>query len=135
MNSGITVDESCVGAFRELKEKREVNTVIYGLNDTLDTCVVECRHNLTHEELLLALPADQPRLVVYDLAFATADGTRRNRNVLIYWLPPTAVPQYEEAYDRARAALLEKLDGHQLCVRATEPADLDHQRLVSQADD
>ncbi|WP_406368505.1 hypothetical protein OG788_45855 [Streptomyces sp. NBC_00647] len=133
MNSDITVDESCVSAFWELRGKREVNTVIYRLSDSLDSCLVECQGNLTHDEFLLILPADEPRLAVYDLAFATADGTRQNRTVLISWLPGAAVPQHEAAYGYAHAALLDRLGGSLVSVRATDVADLDYSRLVSQA--
>ncbi|WP_405914622.1 hypothetical protein [Streptomyces sp. NBC_00728] len=131
--SRIAVDDRCVRALWEVKGKRDVNTVICRLSDALDTCVVERRGNLTHEELLSALPAHEPRLVVHDLAFATADGARGNRILLISWLPRGVTPQREAANGHAHAALLERLDGSPLSVRATELADLDYRRLVSQA--
>ncbi|MFF3412523.1 hypothetical protein ACFYW8_41585 [Streptomyces sp. NPDC002742] len=133
MSSRIAVDDRCIGALRELKGKREVNTVICRLSDALDTRVLERRGNLTHDELLSGLPAHEPRLVVYDLAFATVDGARRNKILLISWLPRGVAPQHEAPYGHAHAALLEGLDGSPLSVRATELADLDYRRLVCQA--
>ncbi|MGW3819832.1 cofilin family protein [Streptomyces sp. NPDC005046] len=133
MSSHMSVDDRCVSAFWELKGKREVNTVIYRLTDALDTCVVERQGNLTHDELLSALPAHEPRLVVHDLAFATADGARRNRILLISWLPREITPRHEAATGHAHAALLESLDGSPLPVRATDLAELEYGRLVSQA--
>ncbi|WP_328445984.1 hypothetical protein OG780_07665 [Streptomyces sp. NBC_00386] len=133
MSRRIAVDDRCISALWELKGKREVNTVICRLSDALDTCVVERQGNLTHDELLSALPAHEPRLVVHDLAFATADGARRNRILLISWLPRGITPQHEAANGDAHAALLERLDGSPLPVRATDLADLDYRRLVSQA--
>ncbi|MET9896545.1 hypothetical protein ABZZ47_41525 [Streptomyces sp. NPDC006465] len=133
MSIRMSVDDRCVSAFWELKGKREVNTVIYRLTDALDTCVVERQGNLTHDELLSALPAHEPRLVVHDLAFAMADGARQNRILLISWLPRGITPRHETANGRAHAALLESLGGSPLSVRATDLAELDYRRLVSQA--
>ncbi|MFE2301724.1 hypothetical protein ACFXAW_26475 [Streptomyces sp. NPDC059445] len=133
MSNHISVDDTCVSAFWELKGKREVNTVLYRLSDALDTCVVERRANLTHDELLSALPAHEPRLVLLDLAFASVDGARRNKILLISWVPRGITPQHEAAYAHGRAALLRRLDGSLLTVRATDSADLDYHRLVSEA--
>ncbi|MFE2537266.1 hypothetical protein [Streptomyces sp. NPDC059371] len=134
MSTDIAVDDSCISAFRELKSKRDINTVIYRLNDLLDSCVVEHNGNLTHDELLLALPANEPRLAIYDLPFATEEGTRQNKILLISWLPRRATPQYKAAYGHAHAALRDTLDGSQLLpVRSTKAADLAYHRLASHA--
>ncbi len=81
------MEDSCIKAFHELKSKRNVNTVIYRLSDNLETVVPDFKGNLTHDELLKALPAAETRFVVYDLVFATADGTRKEKIVLISWCP------------------------------------------------
>ncbi|WP_339134984.1 hypothetical protein WJM95_34490 [Streptomyces sp. f51] len=134
MSTDVAVDDSCIGAFWELKSKRDINTVIYRLNDLLNSCVVEHEGNLTHDELLLALPANEPRLVIYDLPFATEDGTRQNKILLISWLPPRATPQHKAAYAHAHAALRDTLDGSQLLpVRSTSTADLAYHCLASHA--
>ncbi|MEV6401049.1 hypothetical protein AB0M39_40800 [Streptomyces sp. NPDC051907] len=131
MSSEIAVDESCVSAFQELKSKRAVNTVIYRLSSTLDAVVLESQGNLTHDELLQSLPADEPRIIVYDLAFATADGARMNEVVMISWLPEASGPEHEAAYVRASAALRDALDGIQVLVQATGLSALEHRKLVS----
>ncbi|MFF1411267.1 hypothetical protein ACFVX6_16005 [Streptomyces sp. NPDC058289] len=133
MGRGIAVDDRCIGAFRELKEKRDVNTVIYRLADSADSLVVEGQGNLTHDELLLALPADQPRLVLYDLPFASEDGTRQNRIVSICWLPASATPQDEPACSQAQTALADAVDGDLMAITATALSDLAYPRLVAQA--
>ncbi|MGW0970039.1 hypothetical protein [Streptomyces sp. NPDC002516] len=134
MSTDIAVDDRCIGAFWELKSKRDINAVIYRLNDLLNSCVVEHEGNLTHDELLLALPANEPRIVIYDLPFATEDGTRQNKILLISWLPPRATPQHKAAYGHAHAALRDTLDSSQLLpVRSTSTADLAYQCLASHA--
>ncbi|MEU1535077.1 hypothetical protein [Streptomyces fagopyri] len=133
MSSEIIVDDECMTAFEGLKGEREVNTVIYRLIGDLDTCVVESQENLTHDDLLLTLPTDDPRLVLHELDFSAADGARHREIVLISWLPPRAAPESRAAYASAHAALLDILDGIQWFVRAGDLAELDYHRLVAQA--
>ncbi|WP_152887862.1 hypothetical protein [Streptomyces adustus] len=134
MSINIAVDDSCISAFWKLKSKRDINTVICRLNDLLDRCVVEHEGNLTHDELMLALPADEPRLVIYDLPFAAGDGTRQNKILLISWLPQGAAPRHKAAYGHAHTALRDTLDGSQLLpVQSTSAPDLDYHRLASHA--
>ncbi|MCJ1675988.1 actin depolymerization factor/cofilin-like domain-containing protein [Streptomyces sp. APSN-46.1] len=130
---GTTVDDSCLSAFQELRSKREINTVIYRLNEPLDTVVVESEANLTHEEMLESLPANEPRFVAYALCFATADGARRSDLVMIFWIPDGALPAHKLAYSSAYGVLRDLFDGIQVDVRATTLSDLAYNELVSQA--
>ncbi|MFD5935323.1 actin-binding ADF family protein [Streptomyces sp. NPDC060333] len=135
MSSGITVDERCISAFWELKGRREINAVVYRLSDTLDTVIVECQSNLTHDELLEVLPSYKARLIVYYLPFATAEGTRRSEIVLVSWFPEAAGSRDKLAYTRASAVLLDALDGLSIHIQATTLSELDYHRLVSQVAD
>ncbi|MEU9084053.1 actin depolymerization factor/cofilin-like domain-containing protein [Streptomyces sp. NPDC048357] len=132
-SSGITVDDSCLSALQELKSKREINTVVYRLNESLATVVVESQGNLTHEEMLAALPADEPRFVVYDLHFAASDGARRSDLVMIFWIPDGALPAHKLAYSSADRVVQDLFDGIQVTVRATNLSHLAYNELASQA--
>jgi cofilin len=48
---GISVDDSCISAFQELKSRRDINTVIFRLSEKLETVISDFRGNLTHDEL------------------------------------------------------------------------------------
>ncbi|MFJ8989534.1 hypothetical protein ACIRQH_03990 [Streptomyces sp. NPDC102279] len=101
MENLITVDDRCIRAFRELKSKRYVNTVIYRLNERMDACVVERQDNLIHEDLLPAMPPGDPLIVAYDLAFATVDGMRKNKILLINRLPKRVASRQTALYAQA----------------------------------
>lgn len=100
---------------------------------------LDAEANLTHDELLQALPADESRLVVHEICFATPEGARRKERLLIFWTPPDAGGQ-EEAYTAGCTALKEFLtDIHvHLTARQTDqlayrgsppwPAEADHCR-------
>ncbi|WP_406433824.1 actin-binding ADF family protein [Streptomyces sp. NBC_01589] len=131
MSSGIPVEDGCIDAFHELKSKRHVNTVIYRLSNNLETVIPDFKGNLTHDELLQALPAAETRFVVYDLVFATADGARKDKIVLISWCPEVAELEQRIAHSTSRNTLRNLLDGFQVYVQATDLSDLEYEELVS----
>ncbi len=132
MSRPIGLSEGALDAFHHLRETREINTVILGCAGTPAVLVPEVEGNLTHEELVQALPADEPRLVVHELSFATREGMRRNERLLIFWMPPGGSGQ-EETYTAGYTALKEYLtDVHvHLTVRRTDQ--LEYGRLVALA--
>ncbi|MFD6971579.1 cofilin family protein [Streptomyces sp. NPDC059949] len=133
MSIDIAVDDSCISAFQELKSKRDINTVIYQLNDTMDRIVLGIQGNLTHDELLAAMPVSDPRFVVYDLPFAASDGARRNSLAMISWCPGGVDATQQAACAAGCTALKDALDGVEVFVEATDLSDLEYQRLVSRA--
>ncbi|MFJ5026238.1 hypothetical protein [Streptomyces goshikiensis] len=75
MSNPAGLSEDSLAALHHLREKREINTVTLRYADAPGVLVPEVEGNLTHDELVQALPADEPRLVVHELAFASPDGT------------------------------------------------------------
>ncbi|MFC9817017.1 hypothetical protein ACFVJM_33715 [Streptomyces virginiae] len=88
--------------------------------------------NLTHEELVLALPADEPWLVLHELAFASPEGTRKHAQLLIFWMPPAAGEQ-EETYMAGFTALKEHLPDVRVHLTARRTGHLAYRRLVALA--
>ncbi|MFE2991957.1 cofilin family protein [Streptomyces sp. NPDC059262] len=129
MTSAISVEDSCIDAFKKLKISRHVTTVLYRLNDSLDTLTLDFEGNLTHDELLKALPSD-PRFVAHELCFADQDGSRREAIVLISWSPQGTSPEQEAAHAACYSALRNHLDGVDVSVEASSRSDLTYDRLV-----
>ncbi|MBT2482370.1 cofilin family protein [Streptomyces sp. ISL-94] len=131
MSTSITVSDDCLHALHRLRERRDVNTVILRHDDAEDGLVLELEGNLTHDEVLQALPADEPRLVAHELTFATSAGMRRSERLLILWCPAAAGEQ-EQPYSAGRAVLEELLEGTHLRLRASQREELAYSRLVGQ---
>lgn len=129
VTSTIAVEDSCIDAFNKLKISRHVTTVLYRLNDGLNTLALDFEGNLTHDELLKALPSD-PRFVAHELCFADQDGSRREAIVLIHWSPQGTSPEQEAAYSACYSALKNHLDGVDISVEAASRSDLAYDRLV-----
>ncbi|MET9692611.1 cofilin family protein [Streptomyces sp. NPDC006514] len=130
MNAPIGLSEGCLAALHGLRETREVNTVI--LRYAAGVLVPEVEGNLTHDELVQAMPADEPRLVVHQLSFASPEGTRRNEQLLIFWMPPDAGKQ-EETYAAGYTALKEHLSDVHVHLTARRTDQLEYGRLVALA--
>ncbi|MFF4012726.1 hypothetical protein [Streptomyces sp. NPDC001717] len=133
MNSPIGLSEGCRDALHHLRETREINTVILRFADTPGVLVVEVEGNLTHEELVAALPAGQARLVVHELSFATPEGARRREQLLVLWMPADAGAQEEEAYTAGYNALKEYLPDVHVHLTARRAGQLEYRRLVALA--
>ncbi|MEW2416913.1 hypothetical protein AB0953_24730 [Streptomyces sp. NPDC046866] len=144
MNSPCVFSEGSLQAFRRLAERRDVNTVILQRQGTAGgravEVEVEVEANLTHEELLEALPADEPRLVVHELAFATPDGTRHNEPLLIFWDPVSAMDQHQDqdqdqdqAYAAAFTALQTHLETSRVHLKVRQADELEYRKLAALA--
>ncbi|OKK15996.1 hypothetical protein AMK16_24960 [Streptomyces sp. CB00455] len=130
MSSPIGLSEEGAGALQRLKDRREVNTVILRHADTPRVLAVELEGNLTHDELLEALPPDEPRLIVHELSFATREGMRRHERLLILWVPPAADGQ-EEPYTLGFRDLKAFLTGVHVHHTAKAKEELAYRRLVA----
>ncbi|MFE1413432.1 cofilin family protein [Streptomyces sp. NPDC058746] len=132
MSSPIALSEGCRDALHHLKQTREINTVILRFAGTPGVLVPEVEANLTHDELIGALPADQARLAVHELAFATPEGARRHEHLLILWMPAGAGAQ-EKAYTASYTALKEYLPDVRVHLTARRADQLEYRRLVALA--
>ena len=128
-SSPIAFSEGCLDGLHHLRETREINTVILRFADTPGVLVVEVEGNLTHEELVSALPPDEARLVVHELSFAPPEGARRREQLLVLWVPAGAGAQ-EEAYTAGYAALKDHLPDVRVHLTARRTHQLEYRRLV-----
>ncbi|MFB7982888.1 cofilin family protein [Streptomyces vinaceus] len=124
--------ESSLDALHRLRERREINTVSLRYAEAPGVLVPDGEGNLTHDELMEALPADEPRLIVHELAFASPEGTRKHVPLLIFWMPPDAVEQ-EETYTSGYTALKDYLADVHVHLTARRKEHLEYRRLVAQA--
>ncbi|MGW6859159.1 cofilin family protein [Streptomyces xanthophaeus] len=136
MSNPIGLTEGCRDALHHLQQTREVNTVILRFADTPGVLApeleLELEGNLTHDELVSTLPADQARLVVHELSFATPEGARRHEMLLILWMPTEAEAQ-EEAWTAGYTFLKKQLPDVHVHLTARRQDQLEYRRLVALA--
>ncbi|MGW6986859.1 cofilin family protein [Streptomyces sp. NPDC054946] len=128
----MSLSDGASEALRHMKETREINTVVLRRTDPGNALVLEVEANLTHEELLQALPLEEPRLVVHELSFASQDGARRHERLLILWQPTAAEGSGPEAgYAAAYSSLMEFLADVHVHLTAERTDQLAYRRLVA----
>ncbi|MGW6841255.1 cofilin family protein [Streptomyces sp. NPDC054958] len=132
MSSPISLTEGSRDALHHLRQTREINTVILRFAETPGVLAPELEGNLTHDELVSALPDDQARLIVHELSFATPEGARRHEPLLILWMPAEAEAQ-EETYTAGYTLLKEHLPDVHVHLTARRQDQLEYQRLVALA--
>lgn len=132
MSSPISLSQGSVTALQHVRQTREINTVILRRGDEPGVLSLETEGNLTHDELVAALPVDEPRLVVHALAFASPDGTRRHEYLLILWHPPHTISS-QEPYVAGYEALKEILTDVRVHLTARQAQQLAYPRLVALA--
>ncbi|MET9634962.1 hypothetical protein ABZY83_00805 [Streptomyces virginiae] len=132
MNSRVSLSQGAIEAFRHMKETREINTVVLRRADLAGALVVEVEANLTHEELLQALPVAEPRLLVHELSFASREGARRHEQLLILWQPTAADGGQRDSYAAAYALLTGRLADARVHLTAERPEQLEYRKLVAQ---
>ncbi|MGW6821406.1 cofilin family protein [Streptomyces sp. NPDC055005] len=132
MSDSIGLSAEGNDALQHLKGRRAVNTVIFRCAQAPGALALELEGNLTHEELVRALPPDAARLVFHELAFATREGARRHETLLILWLPPAAEGQ-EGSCTVGYVALEESLPSVRVHLTARLVGHLDYARLVALA--
>ncbi|MFD3808692.1 hypothetical protein ACFWSF_14820 [Streptomyces sp. NPDC058611] len=130
MSSPTGLSPQGLQALQHVKDRRDVNTVIFRFAQTPCDLVVELEGNLTHDELLHALPPDAARLVVHELAFATREGARRHETLLILWVPAGAAGQ-EELCTVGCTALKEHLPDVRVHLTARQAGQLEYGMLVA----
>ncbi|MFJ6784378.1 hypothetical protein [Streptomyces yangpuensis] len=132
MSSPTRLSDSSRVAIRRLRERREINTVTLHYADPSGVLVPDVEGNLTHDELVVALPTAEPRLVIHELAFASPEGTRRHAHLIILWLPADT-DALEETYTAGYSALKEHLADIHVHLTARRTHQLEYRRLVALA--
>ncbi|KQV14786.1 MULTISPECIES: actin depolymerization factor/cofilin-like domain-containing protein [unclassified Kitasatospora] len=86
----------------------------------------------TYDDFLDQLPADEPRFVVYDLAFTVGGGERRKIS-LISWCPEGTTTKLRMVHSSTYNQVRNVLDGVAMYVQATDISDVEYSELVSRA--
>ncbi|RSS53543.1 hypothetical protein EF912_18120 [Streptomyces sp. WAC07061] len=88
MFSEPVVEESVIELCCGMRPFNKVNAVVCRLNSDFSMFVLDSAGTWTHDELLARLPNDEPRYVIYELAFTPAAGKKERSLVIqISWVP------------------------------------------------
>ncbi len=124
MSTGVSVDDSCVAKFNDIKlSKLKAKFVIYKIDGPM---IVEehCKMEGSFDDFLALIPEEDCRYALYDKEFTTNDGRTTSKLVLITWAPDTAKVKSKMVYAGSKEALNRAFNGVGIKINATDLSEL-----------
>uniref|UniRef100_A0A7S1CD20 ADF-H domain-containing protein n=1 Tax=Bicosoecida sp. CB-2014 TaxID=1486930 RepID=A0A7S1CD20_9STRA len=96
----VEIGEDVLAAFQALKLRRKHRFIVFKIEEPSYKLTAETASapKATFEDLKKALPNTEPRYVVYDHEYKTADGRPADKLVLISWQPESSRPHLRTFY-------------------------------------
>lgn len=140
MSSGVTCGPEPTSLFNDFKLGKAVNgakvkALIFHIKDkkevVLDKCVgsKDADEETNWKELKTAL-GDEPRYVLYDMAYNTDDGRPQAKIVFIFWSPDSGPVMQKMLYASSKAAVATAFNGIAKEYQANDQADLDREEVI-----
>ncbi|KAK4526282.1 hypothetical protein GAYE_SCF22MG4196 [Galdieria yellowstonensis] len=144
MASGVAVDDTCGKEFTVLVRStpRKYRAIIFKLTDDLSSVCVEktlpaanitkCSAQEDWKKFVTELPQNDCRFAVYDFEYQTSEGVSKNRIIFILWSPESAKIKSKMLYSSSREALVQKLNGVQKEIQATDQDEIEFHNVYQQ---
>jgi len=131
MSSGVSVSDSVLTKYQELKLGHQHRYVVFKLNDTQSEVVVESSAppTATYEEFVAALPKNDCRYAVFDFDFEDA-GRQTNKILFVVWAPDSAKIKAKMLYASSKDSIRKKLVGVGVEIQATDLAEIDRSAVM-----
>ena len=124
--TGISIDDSCVTAWEQIKIKHLYRYIIFDFSKDLKKVIVsKCApKDATYDDFLDDLPPKDVRYAVYDYDFKADDDTDRNKLVFVVWGPDAAPARRKMILTGTKAGLKSALAGISMELQANDDSDI-----------
>jgi len=132
-SSGVSVAPESVKMFNDLKLGKDIKWIIYKVgNDGKEIVVDESSTDQDYEVFRQKLIGDgaQSRYAVFDVAYKTDDGGKRNKIAFITWIPSDASVRPKMVYSTSKEALKRSLNGFHADIQANDVEDLEWESIL-----
>eukprot|EP00455_Lapot_gusevi_P014539 TRINITY_DN17272_c0_g1_i2.p1 TRINITY_DN17272_c0_g1~~TRINITY_DN17272_c0_g1_i2.p1 ORF type:complete len:140 (-),score=36.22 TRINITY_DN17272_c0_g1_i2:404-823(-) len=128
--SGVTVHDSCIATFEELKRKKAHRYIIFTIENTT-TIVIQHKgeRTATYDDFIGKFTNDSPAYGVFDFEYETPDGPRE-KLILISWIPDTSKPRARMLYSSSKVAL-DNLDSSLLSIQANDASQVAREEVLA----
>lgn len=128
--SGVTVHDSVVTTFEELKRKKAYRYLVFTIENTTTIVVThKGERSATYDDFTAKFTNDTPAYGIFDLEYDTPDGPRE-KIVLIAWIPDTAKPRSKMLYSSSKVAI-DNLDSSLLHIQANDASQIAHEAVLA----
>jgi len=140
MSSGVITAPETVAMFENFKlnhkiDGKQLRAITFKIENS-STIVPDQKMPKTNssdadwETFTKLLPQDEPRFVVYDLHYETADGRPQDKIVFIFWAPDSCSIKPKMLYASSKDSICQSLNGISKQYQANDNADLDRKEVV-----
>jgi len=134
MRGGIEPDENIISQYQDLKKGHTIKTMIFSIeNDKLEI-VFKGDKNFAYKDLFDLLPANEPRLILYDFDYETLEKIPRKTSkiILILWCPMSSVALKRFVYSNSVKGIADSLGGVQSIFQADDFQGIDYDTIKKQ---
>merc|ERR1712039_28143 len=124
MSCGVTMDDSILDMFNEMKMKHTKRYMIFKIDSGKIVLDAQGDKDQTYEHFINAMPKAEPRYAVVDVQFTTDDGGSREKLVFIAWCPDDCGVKPKLLYSSNEYAIKEKFCGTHKSIRITSMDEL-----------
>ncbi|KAJ8328796.1 hypothetical protein BDV3_006507 [Batrachochytrium dendrobatidis] len=132
MSSGVTVNDSAIEAYQELKIKKKFRFITFRLSqDFKEIQIDKTVEKGEYADFVSALPADDCRYAVFDFAYDFPGSEVQRTKILFYvWSPDGAKIKQKMLYAASKDALRKKLDGTYTEIQCTDSSEVSYETVL-----
>ncbi|KAF9107291.1 cofilin [Mortierella sp. AM989] len=129
--SGVQADPACLESFQDMKLKKKYKYIIFKLNATATSIVVDQKaETASYEEFYKVLSESSPCWAVFDFDFVNSEGADRTKLVFYTWTPDTAKIKEKMLYASSKDALRKSLTGVNVEIQGTDKDEINYDTVL-----
>jgi len=129
--AGITVDDSCVTAFNDLKARKARYITMKIVADTSVKVASVGARDKTWADFVGELTKDDPCYAVFDFDY-DFEGVPRNKLLLVSWIPDTAKIRIKTIYAATKDAVIQKCGAGTTHYSASDYGQVAHETVLAE---
>jgi len=129
--AGITVDDSCIAAYMELKARKSRYITMKIVADTSVKIHSVGERDKTWADFVGELSKEDPSYAVFDFDY-DFEGVPRNKLLLVSWIPDTAKVRVKTIYAATKDAVVQKVGAGTTHYSATDYGQIAYETVLAE---
>ncbi|GBB92897.1 hypothetical protein RclHR1_20770003 [Rhizophagus clarus] len=133
-SSGVDVSEECLERFQELKLGKTLQYILYKLDDSYKTIVLEkAVEKATYDDFISELTSNGPRYAVYDFNYEKPGEGLRSKIAFYSWIPDDSKVKDKMLYASSKDAIRKRLVGVAIEIQGTDLSEVSYETVLEKA--
>ncbi|PKY29081.1 hypothetical protein RhiirB3_417674 [Rhizophagus irregularis] len=133
-SSGVDLSEECLEFFQDLKLKKKYNYILYKLDDSYKSIVLEkAVEEATYDDFVSELTSSGPRYAVYDFDYEKPGEGQRSKIAFYSWIPDDSKVKDKMLYASSKDAIRKRLVGVAIEIQGTDLSEVSYEAVLEKA--